>query len=261
MGGNEAASFLTEPLAELRIAGQLQDSLGEGAGIVGFDKESGDVVATNLGCSIQVESYHRPTRGHCLRDGARESFTTGEVDERIHEGKVTGHVRGRDEAGKAEMALQAKVPDCGLEPVAPRSVPDEEETDVGTAGDDGRGDGEKVIVAFEREQAGDFSNDEVGGFEVEPRAQVRIWQSPKKRLEIKAAVDTGILPRLPDAGLQVLVDHGIGDRDEVGGGVGGALFGGAECEVGKGTLERPKGGAMDGMDDDRDTGTMSGQTA
>jgi hypothetical protein len=260
MGGNEAAPFLTEPLTEFRIAGQMEDPLGEGVKIAGFHEEPGDVVATNFGRSIQVECYHRPSGGHCLGQGAREPFAAGEMHKHIHEGKVTGNLSGRDEPDEAEMACQAKVPDSGLEPVAPGPITDEQKTDMGTAGDDIRGDGEKIVMAFECEQARDFSDDEVGGIEVETRAEGGIGLSLKIRFEIKAAVNSGILVRLPDAGVQVLVDHGIGDRDEMGGDAGGELFGVAEREVGKSPLERPKRRTMDGMDNDWHAGTTGRQS-
>jgi hypothetical protein len=233
MGGNEPAPFLTEPVTECRIAGQMQDPLSEGLEIARFDQEPGDVVATNLGRSIQVKGYHRPTRGHGLGQGARQPFTAGEMHERIHEGNVTGNVRGRDEPDKAEMACQAKVPDSGLEAVAPGSITDEQETDMGTAGDNIRGDGEKIVMAFEREEARDFPDYEVGWIQIETRAQGGIGLSLKERFEVEAAENPGILVRLPDAGVQVLVDHGMGDRDEMGGDTGGILFGVAEREIGK----------------------------
>ena len=61
------------------------------------------------------------------------------------------------------------------------------------------------------------------------------------------------------AGGEILVAHGVGHRDEVGGDAPGALFGGAKDEVRQPTLKTAEGRAVDGVDDDGHAGAGGGE--
>ena len=145
----------------------MQDALGERIELVGFDQESGDLIAADLGGAVEVECDHRSTGGHRLGQGTGETFASGEMNQHVHEGEVTGDFMGWDKAGEDEMAGQRPGLDGGLKPGAPGSVADEEKPGVRAAGDDSRGDGEEIVMSLPGEQARDFADDDVGGVETE----------------------------------------------------------------------------------------------
>jgi hypothetical protein len=92
---------------------------------------------------------------------------------------------------------------------------------LGTAGDDAGGGGDEIVVTFEGEEPGDFADDEMLGAETEALAEVRVGRAFEERGEVEAAEDAGVLVGVADAGGEVLLGHGIRDRDEMGGGAGG----------------------------------------
>ena len=119
----------------------------------------------------------------------------------------------------------------------------------------------KVSWPFEREEPGDFADDDVVGREAEAGAEGGIVLGGEIGLERKAAEDAGVLFGAPDAGGQVLLRHRVGDGDEMGGDAGGALFGGAEERVGQAPLKRTERRAVNGVDDDRHAGAGRGEAA
>src|ERR1051325_6902806 len=116
-------------------------------------------------------------------------------------------------------------------------------------------------MALEPEQAGNLADHDVIGLDSKTGAQFGIVLRSQKWVEREAAEDRGVLLRLSDTGCQILSLHGFGHDDEVSGDFGGAPFCCAKRKVGQRTLERTKGGAVDGVDDDWHAGTRGSQAA
>ena len=70
---------------------------------------------------------------------------------------------------------------------------------------------------------------------------------------------SGVLIRAPDAGGQVLLLHGIGHDDEMGGDPGGVTFRSAKQRVGHRTLKGAEGWPVNGVEDDRHAGAGGGE--
>ena len=120
-----------------------------------------------------------------------------------------------------------------LKSPAPFAVADEQKFDLRISAHEFGRDGEQIIVALELEQPGDFADDEIIRRDAECFAKFQIIFRGKKRFEREAAENFRVLLRLPDAGGEILRLHRVGDDDEMGGGVGGFFFRGAENKIGK----------------------------
>lgn len=99
----------------------------------------------------------------------------------------------------------------------------------------------------------------MGGIKAELGTEGGIRRCFEKGFEIEATKDSGKLIRLSDAGISILIDHGIGNGDKVRGATGGDSFGCQEREIGDGTLERTKRRSVNGMNNDGNTRTPRGQ--
>lgn len=73
------------------------------------------------------------------------------MNQDIHQGQVPRNITGENQPDKAEVVGEPQRIDCGLESLAPGTVSNKKKSGVRTPGDDGWGDFEKVIMAFERE--------------------------------------------------------------------------------------------------------------
>jgi hypothetical protein len=135
-------------LTELRIPFEFEEAGNQGVNIAGRDEESGLVVVADFRCAIEGVGENGAADGHCLRQGARQSFTPGEMDEHIHGGDEIGNGCGGDETRENEEWSQLTACDGLLETAAPGAVADQEEPGVRTLADEGSGGMDKIVVTF-----------------------------------------------------------------------------------------------------------------
>jgi hypothetical protein len=261
LGLGDGAAADPEAMAEGRILFQLEDSGDEAGRIVWGEEETGLVVETDFGGAVEVVGEDGTADGHGLGQGARQPFAAGEVDEDVHEGDEIGDGGWRHQAGEDEIGGKLEAGDVLFETAAPGAVAHQEETGAGTAGDDGWGGGDEIVVTFEGEEAGDHADDEMIIAETEAFSEGRVRAGFEEWGEVEATEDAGELVGAADAGGEVLLGHGIRDRDEMRGGAGGDGLGDAEGGIGGSFLEWAERWAMDGVDNDGDAGAAGGEAA
>ncbi len=261
MLADELAPVSAEAFAQGGVARQEEHPLAQAGAVAWRNEEAGLVFETDLGGAVPSVGDNRPAGGEGLGEGAREAFAGGEVDDEVHDADEAGDHRRGNEAGEDEVFLEAETADAGLETFAPGAVANEQELEgVALAHEVGR-DGEKVLVAFEFEEASDFPDDDISHLEPELGSELRVISGREERFECKAAQDTGELIGAADARGKVLDLHGLSDNDEVVGDVCRTAFSAPEEGVGEGALEGAEGRAVNGMNDERDAGARGGEAA
>ena len=258
---DEGLSVATESFSEFWFRGERDEGFREACRVAGRNEEAGLVVEADFAGSIAIVGNDGSGGGERLGQRAWDAFAGGEVDEGVLDADERRDLRWRDEAGEDEMIFQVHGPNFFGETFAPRTAAYEEELDLRTAANDpGRGVNQ-VVVAFELEEAGDLSHDEIVRLESVSRAKVGVVGGGEEGFERKTAEDAGELIRVADACLEELLRHRVRDGDEVRGASGGVTLGGGEDEVGKRALKRAKRRAVNGVDDDGNTGAFRRQPA
>src|SRR6185312_17256217 len=109
-------------------------------------------------------------------------------------------------------------------------------------------------MAFEFEEPGDLSDDDVLRRNSQFGAKLGIVLGGKEWREIEAAENFCVLPSPPNPRRKVLFRHGVGDGDKMSGDAPGAPFRGAKNEIGESALKFSERGSVNGVDDDRHSG-------
>ena len=172
-----------------------------------------------------------------------------------------GTAAGSDKAGENHMLFKSERARLVFEAPAPGAVTDEQEFDLGTKAHERRGDGQQVVVPLELEEAGDFADDDILRRKAEPGAELEVVGRGEERFKREAAEDSRVLVRAPDAGGQVLLLHGVGHDDEMGGDPGGNTFRRAKQRVGQRALKGAEGWPVNGVEDDRHARAGGGEPA
>src|SRR5262245_48046914 len=74
---------------------------------------------------------------------------------------------------------------------------------------------QQVVVTFQRRKPGDLSDDKIPGSQSEACPERRVICRLEKRLQREATENAGELFRAPDARIEVLAGHRMGDGHEV----------------------------------------------
>ena len=135
------------------------------------------------------------------------------------------------------MLFKSERPDAVFEAPAPGAITHEQELDSRTTAHKPGRDGQQVVVALELEEAGDLADDDILRRETEPGAELEVVGGGEKRFKWEATEDLCELVQTSDAGGQVLLLHGLGHNNEVGGDAGSITLRKAEQRVGQRTLK------------------------
>ena len=186
-----------------------------------------------------------------LGEGAGEAFAVAGVAEGVHGGEDARDFGGGDEAGEGDAVLPAFLLEDLFEAGAVDAVADPEEVGVGDLGEEFGGDGEEVVVPFERLEAGDGAEDESVLRDVELGADLFAGGAGvEEGFDFHGAVDGGVEVGAADAGGEGLAGHGVGDGDDGVAAFGGVAFGGDPGGVEEFVLVGVEGEAVDGVDDE-----------
>lgn len=258
---DEFPATAAKAVAQGGVARKLSESLCQRREVAGFDEEAGFIVEADFAGAIAIVGDDRTGGSESLGQGPGQAFTQREMHEHVHDTDETGDIGRRDQTSKDETIFKFERAGAIEETFSPRAITDEEEFEFGEFLDQCWSDGKQVIVALEFEEAGDVADDDVVRSDLPARANRRIVGGRQERGQREAAEDFSVLGRLADAGGKILACHGVGDGDEMGGDFAGAAFSGAKKSVGQRALKRAEGRAVDGVDNDGDGGTMSGEAS
>lgn len=131
------------------------------------------------------------------------------------------------------------------------AVADEEEFYAGLGSDNFWCHGKKLFVPLQVEEPGNFTDDNIIGFETVLGTDGRIVCGGQVWVKVEAGEDACVLFGLADPGPEVLIPHGVGHDDEVMGAASSEAFCIFEKQVSPRALEAAKGGSVDAVDDER----------
>jgi hypothetical protein len=183
------------------------------------------------------------------------------VNDNVHDADKPWNRFRRYQASKHKGMIEAQIFDALFQTLSPGAVADEKEFDTGASVEQASGNVEKIVMALEFEEPGDFADDDILRGKVEMGTEGLVGWEVEEGVDGKAAVNFGVLLRGSDAGGEILGFHGIGHDDEMGSVSASGYFGGAEEKVGCGVLKGTKGRAMNGMNNDGDASPGGGEAA
>ena len=71
---DELLSTTTEPFAQRRVVGELEQALGNGGSVAGANQKAGFAIKTNLVRAVEIVGNDRFARRQRLGQGTRERF-------------------------------------------------------------------------------------------------------------------------------------------------------------------------------------------
>ena len=165
--GEAGPSVFAKPPAECFILCKSQHGVRERGNVAGLDEQSGFFVKADFGSSVDRKRDDRLSCDQSLRQYASQSFPVARMDDCVHRVNVVRDIIRRHQAGESKMIGQPEFRDSPLKPLFQNPVTDEHKPHIRNYAHDCRSGLNQVLVPLEMKQASHFSEDDVGGSNVE----------------------------------------------------------------------------------------------
>lgn len=219
-------------------------------------EQSGTVRVNDLSGAVDINTDSGFFEKESLDHSAGESLPAGGVEHKVEGVHHFGDLFGRDQASQGHAVAQSKAFEPLFIPGAVWTAADPDKADVGRGGDHGGHGRDGFFVSLVAKKPGDG-----------PDGHVLVLDAPCAAPALPCLRIRGELPRVHaggdgheavagcESGGDGLLDHGVGDGNELRGVARGTAFEKAVNKSDRGGLGAVEAHAVDGMDDDGDAGT------
>jgi hypothetical protein len=159
------------------------------------------------------------------------------MGEDVHDTNEPRHLRWGHESREDDLLPDAQFLSTMFQPGAQGPIAHKKQPYLRTTFNECWRHLQQVVVPLQLKKPGDLADDNVVRRKAEAGAELEVIGCGEKGFQYEATEHFGVSLRLPDAGRQVLLLHGIGYDDEVRGNSRRVSFSEAEEPIGQRSLE------------------------